>query len=111
MRGGGYASDAGIERLEWPQHMKHRDRFFVCPSCGRKRLIRRRDLDMFNPSPSSLSAELQRRFDVYQTSDARYDFSCRGCGEPYRVLFVEQERGMGGPWDVVVHAVLRLAGG
>jgi hypothetical protein len=65
---------------------------------------------MFNPSPSSLPAELQGRFDVYPTSDAHYDFSCRSCGEPYRLLFVEQERGMGGPWDVVVHAVLRLVG-
>ena len=89
-----------------------RSRYYHCPVCARKTLVHHRDLDAFNPEPSIFSTELQTVFDQVQLThhDAVHDFFCRGCGHPVRLLYWTQERGMGGPWDSFVKAVLEIEG-
>ena len=91
-------------------YFRHQDRYYQCPACGRRTLVRFRDLDAFKPAPSSFPEELQHVFDRIKTGshEATFDFWCGGCGRPVRLVYWMQERGMGGPWDAYVTRVLEL---
>ena len=91
-------------------YFRDQDRYYRCPACGRRTLVRFRDLDAFNPRPSSFPEELQRVFDRVETGshEATFDLRCGGCGRPVRLVYWMQERGMGGPWDAYVMWVLEL---
>jgi hypothetical protein len=69
-------------------------------------------LNVFAPLPSTLPSEIRAIFDRIElgTHDAAYDFRCRGCERPVRLVFWSHERGMGGPMDPFVELVLELKG-
>ena len=72
--------------------------------------MRFQDLNAFSPKPSVFPAQVKRLFDRVKMGDhdAAFDYYCRGCSQPVRRLFWEQERGMGGPWDSYVKMLLEL---
>lgn len=65
---------------------------------------------MFNPPRSWFPPRLQAAFGPVPGGLTPFDFTCAGCGSPYRLLFFQQERGMGGPWDTYASHVLGLEG-
>jgi DNA-directed RNA polymerase subunit RPC12/RpoP len=85
-----------------------RSRYYYCPACGRRTLISRRSLDIFNPPPSPFPPEVKARFGGKPASTEALDFYCGGCRRPVRLLFWSQERGMGGWWYGVVNTILEL---
>jgi DNA-directed RNA polymerase subunit RPC12/RpoP len=97
-----------LRRGEGRFSFRGKSRYYHCPVCGRKTLVRYRHVDAFNPVPSAFPEELQRQFGEVGTHDAVLDFHCRGCGRPVRLLYWTQERGMGGSWDAYVKCVLEL---
>jgi hypothetical protein len=85
-----------------------RSRYYHCPHCGARTLVRWQKLDVFNPPESPFPPELEAAFGEVPDNRASFDFFCRGCGRPVRLLFWSQERGMGGPWYPFVTAVLEV---
>lgn len=75
-----------------------KSRYFYCAKCGKKTLIRMSNLDVWNPKPSVFPAELQAEFPSRESHTKSFDFFCKGCALPVRIVFWEQERGMGGCW-------------
>lgn len=71
---------AGVERLDWSRYLRNRDSYFECPGCGRKTLIRRGRLDMFNPPESPFPPALQAAFGPVPQGLTPYDFACARCG-------------------------------
>jgi len=95
-----------VERIDWSRVLRGGGAFFGCIRCGRRRLIRRGDLSMFDPMPSPLPGRVRDVLNRDPHTRYAFDFTCCGCGAPYRLSFYEQERGMGGPWDArITHAL------
>lgn len=99
-----------------------RSRYYLCPRCDARTRVDWRALDFapsddpwpYGPPPSPFSPSLRRRFDAVGVMEERafpYDFRCRGCDAPVRLLFWNEERNMGGPWFPEVFWVLELTGG
>lgn len=97
-----------------------RSHYYHCPTCGRRTLVRWRDLDVqpsSDPWPyrgpdSPFPDELAARFGPVDERSFAFDFYCGGCGGPVRLLFwIEERRGMGGPWYPEVLWVLDLPRG
>lgn len=97
-----------------------RSHYYHCPTCGRRTLVRWRDLDVqpsSDPWPyrgpdSPFPDELAARFGPVDERSFAFDFYCGGCGAPVRLLFwIEERRGMGGPWYPEVLWVLDLPRG
>jgi hypothetical protein len=97
-----------ISRGPWNVAFKGRSKYYHCARCAARTFINRRHLDIFNPRTSPFSPELQGAFGEVPAFRAGHDFYCRGCGQPVRLLYWSQERGMGGPWDPFVIVVLEL---
>ena len=85
-----------------------RSRYYHCPHCTARTLVKARGLDIFNPPRSPFPDDLQATFGAVPESRAALDFYCRGCSRPVRLLFWGQERGMGGWWYGYVTTVLEL---
>jgi len=92
----------------WSVAFDHKSRYYHCPKCSARTLIRRRALDIFNPPASPFPLDLQARFGEVPDSTAVLDFYCSGCKNPVRLLFWGQERGMGGWWYGYVISILEL---
>ena len=88
----------------------HRSRYYHCPRCSARTFIYWRRLDIFNPPSSPFPLGLQALFGAVPESSAAFDFYCRSCGAPVRLLFWGQERGMGGWWSGYVTSILELDG-
>lgn len=88
----------------------HKSRYYHCPKCSVRTLIHWRKLDIFNPPPSPFPLDLQAQFGVVAQSRAAFDFYCKGCSAPVRLLYWGQERGMGGWWYGYVTSILELDG-
>ncbi len=92
-----------------PLRLAGQGRYYRCPRCGARTLIRSARLDYFNPPTSPFADDLRRRFGPVPADRCAYDFRCRGCASPVRLLLWAQERGMGGPWDCLVGTVIELS--
>jgi len=82
----------------WPVRLDRVSKFYYCPECGERTLIRWSNLDVFNPQQSVFPDEIQAKFSPVKGQRETYDFYCRGCSRPIRLIFWAQERGMGGYW-------------
>jgi DNA-directed RNA polymerase subunit RPC12/RpoP len=95
-----------------------KSKYYKCPHCGRRTLVRHREVSPFanTKTPPDFDAKTLEVFDDMGTvmsfsvgSDRildTYDFFCKGCSRPVRLLYDEQERGMGGFWSTVIHQIV-----
>jgi len=83
-------------------------KYYHCPACRGKTLIRGSNLDIFNPQPSVFPEEILPRFPPLEEQQGSFDFHCRMCTRPVRLIFGMQERGMGGHWYPFVTEVQEL---
>ena len=97
--------------------LRGKSKYYVCPRCGGRTLVRWRELDFRNvdgewprPPESPFTEPLKRRFDAVEVDERAfpYDFSCQRCDAPVRLMFWNGERFMGGPWYPEVFWVLEL---
>lgn len=98
-----------------------RSKYYRCPHCAARTLVRHREVSPFarNKTPADFDQATQDCFDrAGTTSDFSiaperplecYDFFCSGCKRPVRLLYEEQERGMGGFWAAVVYRIVEVA--
>ena len=84
---------------------KAKSRYYHCPQCGRKTLVRKSDLDVWHPRPSVFPRDLEAEFSNLKSHKKSFDFYCKGCSLPVRLIFWEQERGMGGWWYPYIEEV------
>jgi hypothetical protein len=94
-----------------------RSHYYRCPTCCSRTLINWRRLDVtpsldpwpYKGPPSPFPPELLSEFGDVPEHALAYDFYCKGCRLPVRLLFwIEERMGMGGPWYPVVQAVLEF---
>ena len=112
---------AGGRRIvdERPIVLRGRSKYYFCPRCGGRTLVRWRELDFRNvdgewplPPESPFPEALERRFDAVEVDEQAfpYDFYCQACDAPVRLMFWNGERFMGGPLYPEVFWVLEIAG-
>ena len=95
-----------------------KSKFYTCPNCNTKTLIRHNEVSPF--AKKKLTTEFDKKtlklFDDMEKiisfpigSDRimeEYDFFCRRCRRPVRLLYDEQERGMGGVISAVIYQII-----
>lgn len=98
-----------------------KSKYYVCPHCHSRTLIRHQEVSPFanKKTPKDFDESILESFKQFGTTQSfsigadrtleSYDFFCRGCQRPIRLLYDFQERGMGGRWSVVVYAIIEQA--
>jgi hypothetical protein len=66
------------------------------------------DLNAWNPKPSVFPKELLAMFPSLKSHAESFDFFCKGCSLPIRLVFWERERGMGGWWYPFIKEIQEL---
>ena len=99
-----------LERFKCESFRGTRGRFYTCAACGGKTMVKSGSLNAFAPAPSIFPSELQDEFSAATVPGhhAAFDFHCKTCGRPVRLLFWERETGMGGYWYCYLIGVLEL---
>ena len=92
----------------WAVKLDRKSKYYHCPVCEARTLIGWQRLDIFNPEASPFPESLLKQFGETPEFKAAFDFYCRGCTRPVRLLFWAQERGMGGYWYPFITSVLEL---
>jgi len=92
----------------WDVNFKKGSRYYLCPKCGRKTLIKSKNLSTWNPTESPFPAQLKALFGEKPEQTEYYDFYCKGCGLAVRLAYWEREVGMGGPWFSYLKCVFEV---
>ena len=92
----------------WDVNFKEGSRYYLCPICGRKTLIKGKCLSTWNPVESPFPTQLRALFGERQEQTEHYDFYCKGCGLAVRLAYWEREVGMGGPWYSYLKSVFEV---
>ena len=83
-------------------------KYYFCPKCDKRTRIRRAWLDAWNPQPSIFPTDLLQKFPDLESHSVSFDLYCKGCQLPVRLVFWEQESGMGGSWYPVIKEIQEL---
>ena len=95
-----------------------KSKYYTCPHCASRTLVRHNEVSPVanRKTPPDFDAKTRKSFDAMGRvmsfsigSDRRldtYDFFCKGCDRPVRLLYDEQEPGMGGSWSAVIHRIV-----
>ena len=96
-------------------------KYYKCPHCNKRTLIKSSEVSPFAREKTAPDFEdhIRKAFDKMDTLmkfpigadrilDA-YDFLCKGCGRPVRLLYEESERGMGSELSAVVFQIVEKA--
>jgi hypothetical protein len=93
-------------------------RYYKCPHCNKKRIVRHMEVSPFakKKTPLDFDPETLKVFDDMGTKISlpfeetkildKYDFYCKGCGRPVRLLYEELERGMGASLRAAVYRII-----
>ena len=97
--------------------MYGRSKYYHCPHCDGKTLVDWRKLTVvpstktwpYESPPSNFEPVDRDRFGAIPERSLSFDFYCRGCGSPVRLLYwIEERYGMGGPWYPEIKWVIEL---
>ena len=98
--------------------LRGRSSFYHCPQCTRRTLIHWKKLNVtpsttnwpYDGPVSPFPEDLQTGFGPVPEHSLAYDFYCKSCRAPVRLLFwIEEHYGMGGPWYPTIQWVLEPA--